>query len=113
MKPMMTVLIVVLTIAGCGPKSQPPADGPKRDTSVEFRSTSLLLDGKEISFQYRVIDPEISLYAAAEQGDRDSAHGVWLLERHYEATGEYTRLIDLAIDTAQMKTMLAGFRTNL
>ena len=65
-------------------------------TSTDFRRASLTVDGKEIRFEYRTISPPISVGAPLEQQGTESAHRAWLRVYHYEASGEYESIVDLA-----------------
>ncbi len=83
----------------------------KGDTSTDFRPTSLTVDGKAISFEYRTFSPPISVGAPLEQQGGDSAHRAWMLAYHYQASGEYERFVDLAVDTDQLKNYVAGLES--
>ncbi len=76
-------------------------------TSTDFRRASLTVDGKEIRFEYRTISPPISVGAPLEQQGTESAHRAWLRVYHYEASGEYESIVDLAVDTDQAKNYVA------
>ena len=81
------------------------------DMSTDFHPTSLTVEGKEISFEYRTFSPLISVGAPLEQQGRDSAHRAWLLAYHYQANGEHERLVDLAVDTDQMRNYVRGLES--
>ncbi len=100
-----TSLFTCLSLASVG------CSKGKGDTSTDFRPTSLTVDGKEISFEYRTFSPPISVGASLEPQGRDSAHRAWQLVYHYKASGEYERLVDLSIDTDQMKNYVGGLKT--
>ena len=81
------------------------------DASAEFRPTSVTVGDEEISFEHRTFGTPIPVGASLKKQGKDSAHGVWLLAYHYRASGEYERIVDLAVDTDQAKNYVANLES--
>ena len=97
-----------LSLFVCLGLTAPGCSKDEGEASTDFSPISLTVDGKELRFEYRAIDPPISVGAPLKQERGASAHQAWLLAYHHQANSEYQRLVDLAMDTDQAKNYVAG-----
>lgn len=76
-----------------------------------FIAGSTSIDDHTIDFEYRLFDPPLPVGQSPDWRNDDSAAGAWLLLHHYESTGAFDEMPELAIDREQAEQYVEFLRT--